>query len=90
MTARRLVAILALAVTAPSWGSAQSFDDVLKRGRAQADSGKGDEAVPTLERAVQLNPKSADAHFQLGRALGTVAQRANILRQPMLDRKSTR
>jgi tetratricopeptide (TPR) repeat protein len=87
MTVRRLLTLLTLAVSASSVGFSQSFDDVLKKGRAQVDSGKGDDAVSTLERAVQLNPKSAEAHFQLGRALGTVAQRANILRQPMLARR---
>ena len=87
MTVRHPVLVAIVVVAMPSWASAQSFDDLLKRGRAQADSGKGDAAVATLERAVQLNPKSADAHFQLGRALGTVAQRASILRQPMLARR---
>lgn len=87
MTVHRIITFIALAASTSSVGFAQGFDDVLRKGRAQVDSGKGDDAVTTLERAVQLNPKSAEAHFQLGRALGVVAQRASILRQPMLARR---
>lgn len=76
-----------IVAAAPTVLPAQSFDDLIKRGRAQTDSAKADEAVQTLEKAVKMNPQSADAHMRLGNALGSVAQRASVLRQPFLARR---
>jgi tetratricopeptide (TPR) repeat protein len=71
----------------PATLAAQSFDDLLKTGRAQLDSGKSGDAVKTLERAVKMNPQSAEAHFRLGNALGSEAGKANPLRQPFLAKR---
>jgi len=84
---QRVLAIGALAVAAPTALRAQSIEDLIKRGRAQTDSGKDDDAVKTLEQAVKLDPMSAEAHFRLGNALGSVAQKANVLRQPFLAKR---
>lgn len=83
---------LAIALTiapaiAPTALHAQSLDDLLRTGRAQADSGKADEAVKTFERAVKLNPQSAEGHMRLGSALGSVAQKVSLIRQPFVAKR---
>jgi tetratricopeptide (TPR) repeat protein len=81
---------LALALAVLSFGrvaAAQSFDELLRTGRLQNDSGKYENAIKTLEKAVKLNANSAEAHFQLGRAIGSTAQTASKLRQPVLARR---
>ncbi len=83
-----LVIALTIAPTiAPTALHAQSLDDLLRTGRAQADSGKADEAVKTFERAVKLNPQSAEAHMRLGSALGSVAQKVSVIRQPFVAKR---
>jgi tetratricopeptide (TPR) repeat protein len=72
---------------APAGGRAQSADDLIKVGRAQLDSNRADDAVKTFEKAVKANPQNPEAHFQLGRALGSIAQRASVLRQPFLAKR---
>lgn len=76
-----------MVAAAPASVRAQSLGDLIKLGRAQMDSGKNDDAVKTLEKAVKLDPKSAEAHLRLGDALGNVAQKANVLRQPFLAKR---
>ena len=73
---------------APAGGRAQSADDLIKVGRAQLDSNRADDAVKTFERAVKANPANSDAHLWLARAVGTVAGRANVLRQPFLGKRA--
>ena len=41
----------------------------LFRGRIEESSGKPESAVESLEHSVNLNPRSREAHFRLGRAL---------------------
>lgn len=88
MTTRLGVVIAVLVVGAPCPLSGQSFDDLIRLGRAQLDSGKADNAVKSFEKAVKLDAKSSDAHLWLARAVGTVAQKANIVRQPFLAKRS--
>lgn len=80
--------VLIAALFLPATLAAQSFDDLIRAGRAQLDSNKADQAVKTFERAVKLNERSSDAHLWLARAVGTVAQRANVLRQPFLAKRA--
>lgn len=47
-----------------------------------------DKAVEWLERAVQLDARSADHHVNLGNAYGLQASRAGVLRRAVLARKS--
>jgi len=82
------IAILLVSAIAPRLVAAQSFDDLMKTGRAQLDSNKPDDAVKTFEKAVKANATSPDAHLWLARAVGTVAQRANVLRQPFLGKRA--
>ncbi len=80
---RLLIALLVL----PATLAAQSFEELLRLGRAQTDSGKSAEAIKTLERAVKANPQSAEAHFRLGNAIGSEAGKANMLRKPGLAKR---
>ncbi|MBM4193058.1 MAG: tetratricopeptide repeat protein [Gemmatimonadetes bacterium] len=76
-----------LIVLAPHAGAAQSFAELLARGRALNDSGKAGEAEKVLERALKLNANSAAAHFELGRAVGDQAERASVLKQPFMAKR---
>jgi tetratricopeptide (TPR) repeat protein len=80
--------LLLASLLLPAVLGAQSFDDLIRQGRAQLDSGKADNAVKSFERAVKLNDRSSDAHLWLARAVGTVAQNANVLRQPFLGKRA--
>ncbi|HYV99072.1 MAG TPA: tetratricopeptide repeat protein [Gemmatimonadaceae bacterium] len=76
-----------LVFAAPLTAPAQTFDALMKTGRAQMDSNKADNAVKTFEQAVKLAPQNADAHYQLGGALGTVAEKASVFKQPFLAKR---
>ncbi|MFI5310624.1 MAG: tetratricopeptide repeat protein [Gemmatimonadales bacterium] len=65
---------------------AQSAADHYAAGRA-AMSAKPDDAVKEFEKAVSLDDKNAEYHLWLGNALGTVAQKASVLRQPFLAKR---
>ena len=83
-----MIRTLALAaLLAPAVAGAQSFDELMAKGRAQMDSGKSDDAVKIFEKAVKANEQSSVAHFMLARALGNVAEKASILRQPFLAKR---
>jgi tetratricopeptide (TPR) repeat protein len=73
---------------APALAGAQSFDELIAKGRGQLDSNKAGDAVKSFERAIKLNDKSSDAHLWLARALGTVAGNASVLRQPFLGKRA--
>ena len=73
--------------TTPVFVHAQSFDELIKIGRAQLDSSKFDDAAKAFEQAIKLNPQGANAHLLLGNALGSIAQKANVLRQGYLAKR---
>jgi len=56
-------------------------------GRAWIAEGDFEHAIPPLEKAVALEPKSSDAHMWLGRALAQKAQKANVFQQASLAPK---
>lgn len=60
------------------------------RGCAAMGDGKAEAAAEAFERAAEAAPRSAVAQFWLGRAYGDQAQRANVLRQASLARKTKR
>lgn len=78
-----LAAVLALPVAL----GAQSAADHFRAGRAAMDSNTWDAAVKSFERAVRLEDRNAEYHLWLARALGNVAQRASVLRQPFLAKR---
>jgi tetratricopeptide (TPR) repeat protein len=57
------------------------------RGRALIDSGKHDAAAKAFEQAVKLEPRTSSHHLGLAQALGGVAERAGVLRQPFIARR---
>jgi tetratricopeptide (TPR) repeat protein len=65
---------------------AQSASDHYKAGRS-AFGQKPDEAVREFEKAVSLDGKNAEYHYWLARALGSVAQSASVIHQPLLARR---
>ena len=82
-----LAMLLATQTALPTFARAQAGADQYKIGRALMDSAKADGAVKQFEQAVKLDDKNADYHLWLGRAIGTVAQNASVLRQPFLARR---
>ncbi len=80
--------LLLTALLLPATLASQSFDDLIRTGRAQLDSGKADQATKSFERAIKLNERSSDAHLWLARSVGTMAQNANVLRQPFLGKRA--
>lgn len=87
MFLRRLaVAAAALFALAPLL-AAQSAPEYIARGRAFLDANNADDAVQMFEKAVKLDDGNAEYHLWLARALGTVARKANLFRQPFLARR---
>ncbi len=90
MNRRLLAAACALAVALafrPLALEAQTGSDHYKQGVAAMQANDGDAAVKAFEKAVAADEKNADYHLWLARALGVVAQKANVLRQPFLARR---
>lgn len=56
-------------------------------GRALVQLDKPGDAAERFERAVELSPNTAEFHAWAGNAVGMEAQRANVLRQPVLARR---
>lgn len=60
----------------------------LEQGKAALRRNDADAAAELLEKAVAQQPKSAEAHFQLGNAYGSQAQKASLFKQPGLAQKT--
>lgn len=56
-------------------------------GKIALAEGRHGEAVASLERAVQIDPKNSDYHFALGSAYGQMAMQANVIKQASLAKK---
>jgi tetratricopeptide (TPR) repeat protein len=82
-----VLALVGLLLLPPSAIRAQTAADHYKTGRAALDSSKADDAVKSFEKAVKLEDTNALYHLWLGNALGTVAQKASVLRQPFLAKR---
>jgi tetratricopeptide (TPR) repeat protein len=83
----RCARALALLAFVPTTMLAQSAAECVKNGRAALDANKADDAVEWFEKAVKLDDANAEHHLWLARALGTVAQQANIFRQGFLAKR---
>ncbi len=68
--------LLAPLVGAQQVGAQQELDAALQRGLQALAAGQVERAIEELERAVQIQPSSVEAHYHLGRALFT-AERAS-------------
>ena len=58
-------------------------------GRASIAEGDFEHAIPSLEKAVALEPKSSDAHMWLGRAMAQKARRRTSSSRLLSPRRST-
>jgi Tfp pilus assembly protein PilF len=61
---------------------------VLEQGRAALQRNDADTAANLLEKAVAQSPNNAEAHYLLGSAYGTQAQKASIFSKAGLARKT--
>ncbi|HEV7488999.1 MAG TPA: tetratricopeptide repeat protein [Thermoanaerobaculia bacterium] len=61
---------------------------LIEQGRAAMNRNDADAAATLLEKAVAQNPKSAEAHYLLGTAYGSQAQKASIFGQASLAGKT--
>jgi tetratricopeptide (TPR) repeat protein len=61
---------------------------LLDQGRAAMARNDADAAAALFEKAVAQNPKSAEAHYRLGTAYGSQAQKASIFGQASLAGKT--
>jgi tetratricopeptide (TPR) repeat protein len=61
---------------------------LLDQGRAALARHDPETAANLLEKAVAQTPHSAEAHYLLGSAYGTLAQEANLFKQPGLAKKT--
>ena len=80
------IAIALLAALAAVSLSAQT--PLVDQGRAALMRGDADAAVDALEKAVAQSPNSAEAHYWLGSAYGTKAQRSGMFSAAMLAPKA--
>jgi len=81
----RILTALAAALTAVSL-SAQT--PLIDQGRAAMARGDADAAIELYEKAVAQTPNSAEAHFGLGGAYGTKAQRSGMFAAARLAGKT--
>lgn len=68
--------------------SAATAADHLAAGRAALDRDDHEKAVDLFTKAVALQPNDAESHYLLGAAYGELAQKANILKQASLAKKT--
>jgi tetratricopeptide (TPR) repeat protein len=60
----------------------------LDQGRAAMNRNDAEGAAALFEKAVAQNPKSAEAHYRLGSAYGSMAQKASLFSQASLASKT--
>ncbi|HEX3070599.1 MAG TPA: tetratricopeptide repeat protein [Thermoanaerobaculia bacterium] len=63
-------------------------NSLIDQGRAAMTRGDAETASGLFEKAVAQNPKSADAHYLLGSAYGSMAEKASIFSQASLASKT--
>src|SRR4051812_9449371 len=80
------VPLLALAIALPAL--AQTTDPAIDQAKLLFAQNDYDKAADVLEKAVEAKPNDANRHFWLGQAYGSLAQKANILRQASLASKT--
>lgn len=80
---KRAIALLAFSLALPLAAETPLID----QGRAALTSDP-QKAAAILEKAVAQSPNSAEAHYLLGSAYGTLAERASIFKQPGLASKT--
>ncbi|MBV8545663.1 MAG: tetratricopeptide repeat protein [Acidobacteria bacterium] len=81
---RPFLAVLAVFIALPLLAQTS----LIEQGRAAMNRNDPDAAAALLEKAVAQNPKSSEAHYLLGTAYGTQAQKASIFGQASLAGKT--
>jgi len=81
---RSILVVLAALVALPLLAQTS----LIEQGRAAMNRNDADAAATLLEKAVAQNPKSAEAHYLLGSAYGSQAQKASIFGQASLAGKT--
>jgi tetratricopeptide (TPR) repeat protein len=81
---RSILVVLAALVALPLLAQTS----LIEQGRAAMNRNDADAAATLLEKAVAQNPKSAEAHYLLGTAYGSQAQKASIFGQASLAGKT--
>jgi Tfp pilus assembly protein PilF len=81
---RPFLAVLAALIALPLFAQTS----LIEQGRAAMNRNDADAAATLLEKAVAQNPKSAEAHYLLGTAYGSQAQKASIFGQASLAGKT--
>lgn len=81
---RPILAVLAALIVLPLFAQ----PSLIEQGRAAMNRNDADAAAALLEKAVAQNPKSAEAHYLLGTAYGSQAQKASIFGQASLAGKT--
>lgn len=85
---RRLSLLLLLCFLAVPPLSAATLPEQIAAGRAALERDEHEKAIDLFTKAVTLAPKSAEAHYLLGVAYGELAQKANVLKQASLAKKT--
>jgi tetratricopeptide (TPR) repeat protein len=81
---RPIFAVLAVLIALPLLAQTSLID----QGRAAIARNDADAAAALLEKAVAQNPKNAEAHYLLGSAYGSQAQKASMFGQASLASKT--
>ncbi|MGA8807304.1 MAG: tetratricopeptide repeat protein [Thermoanaerobaculia bacterium] len=81
---RSILAVLAALVALPLLAQTS----LIEQGRAAMNRNDADAAATLFEKAVAQNPKSSEAHYLLGTAYGSQAQKASIFGQASLAGKT--
>ncbi len=81
---RSILAVLVALIVLPLLAQ----NTLIDQGRAAMTRGDAETASGLFEKAVAQNPKSAEAHYWLGSAYGSMAQNASIFSQASLASKT--
>lgn len=68
--------------------SAATAGEHILAGRAAMERDEHDKAIDLFSKAIALQPNHAESHYLLGLAYGEVAQKANVLKQASLAKKT--
>lgn len=82
-----LICAVVGALVLPARLTAQAGSEPYQRGVAAMQANDGDAAVKAFEAAIAADDRNPEYHLWLARALGVVAQKASVFRQPLLARR---
>ena len=87
VTVRMIGGTIALAIVIATGAGAQAGRAAMDEGVKLLNANQPEKAEKKFEEAIKADPKYGLYHLWLGRAVGTQAQEANILRQPFLAKR---